>query len=889
MSLGTPPQQFKVIFDTGSGNLIVPSSECTVAGCQPHRKYSRKASSTSQAVTNEKGEGNAEISFGTGQIAGDFVRDKLCIGESLCIDSSFIAADRESTEPFQEIPFDGIMGLGFADLSMGNGFNIVDDLTAKGALPGGQISFYLTDGGNSEVTFGGYKPEQMASDIVWAPVKRESYWQVSIDDITFDDEPKGLCSGGCEVAVDTGTSMLAGPSDLVDRLSNMVAAKSDCSNFKTLPKIGFKIGDRVLNLKPDDYMDSSGSDCSFSLMALDVPPPKGPLFIFGDPFLRRFVTIFDKNGPRVGFAVAKHSDDDPSFSPEELISHIGKAVGNAGAPPTTGENPSAVDLHLEAGLMGPGDDDHKDDDHKDDNEQQSATPPSAAASSPPSPSVTSADASTMAETTNSIESHSALTADSGLASASAQSATTPTAAPTSSETAEFWHPSQPIAQPAAPEANDYEKILGEGNQAVVDSSTAQRSNEYEQILSSDSRDTEHTQAAAKPDADVSASERERSLASSSAIESPEVPKTTMYANIFDNSVPAAPMTSEYEKASVAEESFAGSAMPSAEVSTASAYTNSLDTSVDSDHMYSAAAPQTSDNQVHTSPLPKTVEYDKDVSVAASSGDSSPSDRSVASATSDYASILGNDHADSSAMDSASAPKANEYEKTLFGDADHADATPTDVLVAPAANPYVQDLTGERDGVDSSLAESHVVLTAPLVPVAPTVANDNAWEAAFDESASPVSNTAASVDAYTAAASNEAPVAAPVQVAETPIRAWTEDPPQQNSAVAMASAGGLKETNPVDWSARWQSGLAESVHTGVEEALKSDESAISSSIASSHESDQVPDESFDAEAAPKVADDTVDRMKNLLFSNAQSLLQLKKKGGHLVSVKLYRGH
>jgi hypothetical protein len=265
ITVGQPPQHFKVIFDTGSGNLIVPSSECTVPGCKPHHKYQRNASRTSMAVQNEKGEGNAEISFGTGQIAGDFFRDSMCIGESLCIDSSFIAADRESTEPFQEIPFDGIMGLGFKDLSMGEGFNIVDDLYAKGQLPDGQISFYLTDGGDSEVTFGGYKSEYLASDIVWAPVKKESYWQVSIDDITFDNTPKNLCPNGCEVAVDTGTSMLAGPSDLVDKLSSMLGAKEDCSNFKSLPKLGFQIGDRVLNLKPDDYMDSSSSDCSFSL------------------------------------------------------------------------------------------------------------------------------------------------------------------------------------------------------------------------------------------------------------------------------------------------------------------------------------------------------------------------------------------------------------------------------------------------------------------------------------------------------------------------------------------------------------------------------------------------------------------------------------------------
>merc|ERR1719213_100497 len=74
----------------------------------------------------------------------------------------------------------------------------------------------------------------------------------------------------------------------------------------SLPTIGFKLGNKVLNLSPDDYMDKSANDCSFSVMSLDVPPPKGPLFIFGDPFLRRFVTVYDRSVPRVGFAVAKH-------------------------------------------------------------------------------------------------------------------------------------------------------------------------------------------------------------------------------------------------------------------------------------------------------------------------------------------------------------------------------------------------------------------------------------------------------------------------------------------------------------------------------------------------------------------------------------------------------
>jgi len=151
--------------------------------------------------------------------------------------------------------------------------------------------------------------------------------------------------------VDTGTSMLAGPSDLVEKLSGMVNAKEDCSNFDQLPNLGFKIGDTVLNLRPDDYMDRSASGCSFSLMALDVPPPKGPVFIFGDPFLRRFVTIYDRSKPAVGFAVAKHDGIMDEASASQLIAHIGAQQAPMSAAESSSIGASALTLHLDAGNM----------------------------------------------------------------------------------------------------------------------------------------------------------------------------------------------------------------------------------------------------------------------------------------------------------------------------------------------------------------------------------------------------------------------------------------------------------------------------------------------------------------------------------------------------------
>lgn len=334
--VGTPAKKFTVIFDTGSGNLILPSSACMSAGCQPHEKYEPKNSESSVQV-GKKGvslkdapdqKKESTIKFGTGKIHGHFYKDNICLAEgSACMTANFVGTDMESESPFAQCSFDGIMGLGFKDLSMGDGFNMVDDIVSEGALAKHQFSVYLTDAGGSEISFGGYKQSQAASEVFWVPVSRQSYWQIGIDDVTFNNARTGLCEK-CQVAVDTGTSLLAGPSEVVQALGSRLDVRDDCSNFEKLPFLGFSIGDTVLNLKPDDYIDNSGQSCSVSMMTLDVPPPKGPLFIFGDPFLRRFLTVYDRDGPRVGFAVAQHE----GLLAEDAERLIAKAaVSGAGA------------------------------------------------------------------------------------------------------------------------------------------------------------------------------------------------------------------------------------------------------------------------------------------------------------------------------------------------------------------------------------------------------------------------------------------------------------------------------------------------------------------------------------------------------------------------------
>lgn len=319
IQVGSPSQNFSVVFDTGSGNLLVPGEACLSEACLVHSRFVRSESSSAKKVScdgylpkqtealNDDEEDEVSITFGTGEIWGECVQDKVCLGP-ICDTGSFIATTYESRTPFQMFAFDGVLGLARGPMSQGPDFNTVARLTQRRVLRQSLFAVFMSEYEDeaSEVTFGEIKEDHLASNIVWVPVARNSgYWEVQVGDITLDEHPQELCRD-CYAAVDTGTSELAGPSDVIDRLAEKLSVRRDCSNMNSLPRLGFLIGGHILNLEPKDYIDEKGSLCVVSLMPLDVPPPKGPLFVFGIPFLERFYTIYDDESGSIGFAMARH-------------------------------------------------------------------------------------------------------------------------------------------------------------------------------------------------------------------------------------------------------------------------------------------------------------------------------------------------------------------------------------------------------------------------------------------------------------------------------------------------------------------------------------------------------------------------------------------------------
>eukprot|EP00971_Amphidinium_carterae_P233709 4637929-Amphidinium_carterae.1 len=50
LTIGDPAQTFSVVFDTGSGNLIVPSDDCDSEACKIHGQFQQRKSKNVAAV-----------------------------------------------------------------------------------------------------------------------------------------------------------------------------------------------------------------------------------------------------------------------------------------------------------------------------------------------------------------------------------------------------------------------------------------------------------------------------------------------------------------------------------------------------------------------------------------------------------------------------------------------------------------------------------------------------------------------------------------------------------------------------------------------------------------------------------------------------------------------
>jgi len=315
VKIGTPAQTFRVIFDTGSSNLWVPRKGCQNCGSKwIGRKEKFDPETSSSFVEDGK---PFDIQYGSGPVEGTFGQDKVILADDIEImDQKLGLIDDASGLGFAFTmgKFDGILGLGFNTISILGVETPMDNAFEQGVIEKNMFAFYLGDNEDGELTIGGVDESRYVGDFHMVDLLEATYWEIKLDNVkTGRSGATGGIVGDTTAIVDSGTSMITGPTRYISKLAQAVGARKtmtgqlvvDCDRVHKMPEITFQIDKKSYTFKGEDVVLQSGSMCILAFMPLELPKG-GPEWILGDVFMRKYYTVFDIENKQVGFAELAH-------------------------------------------------------------------------------------------------------------------------------------------------------------------------------------------------------------------------------------------------------------------------------------------------------------------------------------------------------------------------------------------------------------------------------------------------------------------------------------------------------------------------------------------------------------------------------------------------------
>ncbi|KAF5372133.1 hypothetical protein D9758_005070 [Tetrapyrgos nigripes] len=316
ISVGTPPQDISVVFDTGSSSLEFASTLCTTC---PQTKFDSSKSSTFVDTGRV-----SQISFSTGVGVDPVTADnsyvlRLRSGTDTVtvggLKSTNVALNliTSQTPTFNIDPFSGIQGMG----ARAQGF--FASLINQG-LPS-LFGMFLTPNaiGNAELTIGGIDESKFDNEIMFAPqAGTGNAWELRSPGISINGKTTSLLNTPRTIIFDSGTSNVLFSTDTTEAIYAMISpdiqpnpqepgtygiACSRIPSLKSVIDISFTGQNGVpFNLTiPSSELSvgpfkSNPSLCQTLINAFDG------LELVGGSLLKHYYSVWDVGNQRMGFA-----------------------------------------------------------------------------------------------------------------------------------------------------------------------------------------------------------------------------------------------------------------------------------------------------------------------------------------------------------------------------------------------------------------------------------------------------------------------------------------------------------------------------------------------------------------------------------------------------------
>ncbi|KND00934.1 uncharacterized protein SPPG_04035 [Spizellomyces punctatus DAOM BR117] len=341
IDVGTPPQSFKAIVDTGSYDAFLKAKECLDTGCVKDTTYDGSKSSTFTTTTGP----SVTLAYADGTaVTGVASRDTTTVGGVTMSNFTFLRVLSYKQASTNVITYTAMLGMGMpsSNATAGTpgrlsgsslGRSVTGQLSDAGIKP--IFGLYPTlDGKPGLLTLGGIDTTKFSGDLTWVDVPTfanssaidpvmaagtAGMWKAVMGAVKYPDGTENQVAG-LPIILDTGSSLSLFPQSFVTKLGQSIGGtllaqagasglqiyKVSCDKIKTLQDLTLTLGGKTVSIPPSIYIQNSfirgETGCVLGFVSLGTEGALGGAALMGMNILRAFYTAWNWGDRQVGFA-----------------------------------------------------------------------------------------------------------------------------------------------------------------------------------------------------------------------------------------------------------------------------------------------------------------------------------------------------------------------------------------------------------------------------------------------------------------------------------------------------------------------------------------------------------------------------------------------------------